>query len=195
VSEPSSAKPYAVEQWWHRLLRVFGYVLIALVLLVSLSIFVDDADYFTYRYSFEPHYKEGLGEEFDCHSYDSIKTISCGAFSDGEQFLKYYLSVTGEEKLLSVNGEGKLRDGQRTVNDFFADLRAKGHKDSDLAVSLIGDKGYTYRREKHWDPSKLTTAVLKALAVSFGVFIVLFSLYKATLFIVHGHTLVRREIG
>jgi hypothetical protein len=184
VSEAARTKPYAAEKWWHRLLRVFGYGLTLLVLALSSVILVEDADYFTYTYSFEPNYETSPGEEFDCHAYESLKSMSCGAFSNGDEFIKYYLSVKGDDK---------LRTGQRSVNEFFAELRSKGHKDSDLAVSLIGDKGFMYRRQKHWDEKKLLVAILYAVGITLGFFAAMFATYKVILFVVHGHTRVVRE--
>lgn len=184
MSDAASAKPVAPEKWWHRLLRVLGYGLTLLVMALSLVIFVEDADYFTYTYSFEPNYESSVGDEYECHSYESLKSISCGAFSDGDDFIKYYLNVKGNDK---------LRDGQRSVNEFFAELRSKGHKDSDLAVSLIGDKGFTYRRQKHWDKSKVILAISYAAAVTVGFFAAMLVIYKVILFIVHGHTRVMRN--
>lgn len=181
MADLAKAKALAIERWWHRLLRVLGYGLILLVLALSLAILLEDADYFTYSYSFEPDYKTGTGEEFDCHSYESLKSISCGEFSDGDDFIPHYLKVKGKDK---------LRDGQQTVSEFFADLHAKGHEDAELAVSLIGDKGFTYRRQKHWDGGKLFVAIAYALLITAAVFVAMFVIYKVILFVVHGHTRV-----
>jgi hypothetical protein len=184
----NESRAVVVERWWHRLLHVISYGLTLLILCITLLIQVEEAEYYTYSYSFQPDYKSSTGDQFKCYSYDSLKTISCGEFSDGEAFMKYYLAITGEDKVTNQDGE------KTTPNQIFADLRAKeGRSDSDIAVSLIGKNAFSYRREQHWNTSKLLIAVAVACGITFGSFVALLGLYKVVLFVVHGHTRIVRK--
>ena len=184
TNQDAEPRKVAAERWWHRLLRVVGYGLALVVLSVSLLVQIETAQYYTYTYSFQSNFTASNGDEFKCQSYESIKSISCGEFSDGDAFINFYLSIVGNDK---------LRDGTMTINELFADLRAEGHKDSDLAVDLIARKGYSYRLEKHWDMRKLLMAIATAFGITLATFVALVGLYKVILFIVHGHTRVVRE--
>lgn len=178
MNQEQQQMPLAVEKWWHRLLRVLGYGLTILILVSALIINIENAKFYTYTYSFEPNFDESTGDKFDCHAYETLERISCGEYEDGPEFIKFYLSVIGDRK---------LKDGSRTINELFTDLRAK-KSDSVIAVEVIQNKKYSYRRQQHWDVGKLLFAIVASFGIAVGFFMALFGLYKVVLFVVHGHT-------
>jgi hypothetical protein len=184
MNEDTKTLASVPERWWHRLLRVIGYISVAMVLIITLSIQLDSAEYYTYAYSFEDAYDASTGVELDCHTYDTLQDISCGEFDEPKKFVEAYLDRVGSKR---------TRSGEQTIRELIeAAKKDKGLSDWDVASGLIGEKSYTYKMQSHWSQSGVLAAIGWAIASAFLWFLVVAALYKTILFVAYGHTKVKK---
>jgi hypothetical protein len=182
--EETNTKASVPERWWHRLLRVLGYVVTFLVFAITLFLQLDSQKYYTYAYSFQDGYAAAPGYENTCHVYETLKDISCGEHNDPKGFIEFYLKSVGSEM---------TKPGTETIRDFVEGVRKdRGLSDWDIASGLISEKQYTYKMQSHQNARGVFTALAWATGVTLICFLLLAILYKTTLFIAYGHTRIKR---
>ena len=184
----SGRQDWAPERWWHRLLRVLIYVSTFLLLVVSGAIVADRAEYFTYAYSFEPEYStvSGIGSEETCRVSDS-DYLSCG--DSAEQLIERYLKAKG------TLPAAKRWPKYKTVSALIDEFRKNVTKDSytvRFIVEEVEEHGVTYKTVRRWRQKKLLRGAGVAVGVTCGWLVLCLFGYKVLLYVVHGHTRVRK---
>ncbi len=178
-TETQTRGPQVVsERWWHRLLRVLIYVSTFLVLSCSgLFLSFDPANYtHSYSYSFENDFKTFQGEEDTCLSYRQDELLSCGELRTPAELLARLTNARHSR------GLGADRDFPEALVASAVELG-----------ELLDRGGIKYRHAEHWKLSELAKVVGLSLVISILWYLCFVLLYKVILFIVHGHTRVRRS--
>ena len=184
LEDSPTRKAHVTEKWWHRLLKVSLYGSTALVLVVIGMIQLGSARYYTYSYSFENAYENAIGNENDCTVYEYSKDVSCGDLRNSKQFVTQYLIA---------NGEKRTKNGKLTIREAIALSKKEGHSDFDLSRYFIEDQKIRYKMQQHYNSKELISGFGYTLIVGGIWFIVGLIGYKILLYIVHGHTQVKRE--
>lgn len=185
------SKPFAVETWWHRLLQVLVYS-IPILVGITLASIASEAVYITYdySYSFENRYSNVDGEVKPCRVFKikQHQMIICGELTSGEEFVDYYESVRGPDHHDLFE---KYKDLLLRVGDAAPFTGPVMSLDS-LAEIIITEYAVSYKAIKNTDYEKLVIVILGIIGSVLVCYAVLLLLYKLILFIVHGHTRIRR---
>ena len=202
-SETPTKKEYVVERWWHRLLKTIQYITTLIILIGALFVVIYEAQYYTYSYSFEPDYAESKGKEYNCNASDYIDSIDCGDLNNGEKFTTKYMALNNRrirenvKKMVrkgATNEEVEsyltLEEGLTPYKNKFGDIREKyGFK---TAKSIIQKNQIKYKKKRNFNLNKLISGLGIVLLTTITWYILALVLYKIILYIVHGHTRVRK---
>jgi hypothetical protein len=184
-SDIAPARKYALETWWHRLLRVliYGSTLLLCFFFVQKAV-IESSQHQRYSYSFEKDYGTVKGSEYNCTVDENSKLVLCGDLNDPDQLLIKYTSIRGSEP---------AKDGKGTVNEAIQELRRRGFSAFDLAKLIVEGRKIRYKAEERYNIQELMSGLGMALLIGGAWYLTALLVYKIILYVVYGHTKVKKS--